>query len=300
VGLRPALQADLALLGASAIWGSTFVLVKRALDDASPAAFLTARFALAAIVLAVIFRRRLLPFRLDTALAGILLGVLLAAGFILQTWGLARTTPSRSAFLTGLAVVIVPLMAAILRIRRPTAAGILGSILATGGLYLLAISPARGTYGDAPQGIGLGEVLTILCSVVFASHIIGVDILGRRHDPGSLVSYQIAAAAILLAPMALFAETPRLSPTPLLLGAILTCALFSTALTFWIQNSMQPRTTPTRAAIILASEPVFAAATSFVIERERLSMGAVAGAALILCGMLAAEFSSVGGRESPA
>jgi len=292
VGLRPALKADLSLLGISAIWGATFVVVKRALDDASPFAFLACRFLLATAALGWIFRRDVFPFSARTARDGSILGLFLCLGFGFQTIGLLHTTPSRSAFLTGLYVVAVPLMAAALRMRGLTAGSLAGVALALAGLYFLTEGGGE-RRGAPPAGFGVGEILTILCAVAFAAHIIGVDIFSRRHDVRSLAFWQVAAGGALCVPLAWGAETPRLALTASLAGAIAVTSLGGTALAFAVQNAVQSKTTPTRAAIILASEPVFAAVMSYVVEGERMTPGTMLGAFLILAGMLASEIPAV-------
>ena len=288
MGLRPALKADLSLLGIAAVWGSTFVVVKRALDDASPFVFLVWRFAIAAAALAWIYRRNIFPVRREHIRDGGILGLLLCIGFGFQTLGLLHTTPSRSAFLTGLYVVAVPIIAAILRLRGLTPGSLVGASLATAGMYLLTGGGDPEAPGGA-AGLGRGEALTLMCALAFAAHIIGVDIFTRRHDARSLAFWQVAGAGALCVPLAAFAETPRMEPTPALLAAIAVCALGGTALAFAVQNAVQAKTTPARTAIIFATEPVFAAATSYVVEGETLAPRAIGGAVLILFGMLAAE-----------
>ena len=145
-------------------------------------------------------------------------------------------------------------------------------------------------------GLGRGEILTILCAVAFAAHIVGVDITTRRHDPRSIAFWQIAAATLFVVPPTLLAETPRIVLTSSLVLAILVTSLLGTALAFAVQNAVQARSTPARAAIIFTSEPVFAAITSFLVEGERLPPAAMAGAGLILAGMIASEIPAGRGR----
>lgn len=285
MGLRPALQADLALLGVSALWGSTFVVVKRALDHASPLAFTSLRFLLAAVALGVLFRKEIRSFRTGDVLAGALLGIFLGVGFGLQTAGLLYTTPSRSAFLTSLYVVGVPLIAAALRLRGLNLTCLAGVLLALTGLWLLTGEDAGGPAG----GFGRGEALTVLCALCFAAHIVGVDIYARRHNVRRIAFWQVAVAGVLSVPLAILAETPRITPTFALAGAIAVTGLGCTALAIAVQNAVQARTTPTHTAIIFSSEPVFAAVTSFIVAGERLSLVATLGAALIVAGMLASE-----------
>jgi drug/metabolite transporter (DMT)-like permease len=128
---------------------------------------------------------------------------------------------------------------------------------------------------------------------------VGVDVFTRRHDARAITFWQIAFSAALSLPLALFGETPRFNPTPSLAGAIALTALGGTAVAFAVQNAVQAKTTPARTAIIFTSEPVFAAATSYFVEGERLGAASLAGAALIVAGMLASEVPSFRGRAAP-
>ena len=156
---RHARRAEIILLGLTVAWGLTFPVIKGALADASPLAFVALRFGLAALVLAPLLGGPLrLSGRRATA-AGLLLGALFAAGFALQTMGLRTTTASKSAFLTSTNVLVVPLLSWLMERRRPPAAGILGSGLAAAGIALLT--------GTENMRLGMGDLLTLGCAVVF-------------------------------------------------------------------------------------------------------------------------------------
>lgn len=283
MGLRPDFKADLSLLALSALWGATFVVVKRALVDSSPFAFLAVRFGIATLALGLAFRRDAFPIRWATARAGAWLGVLLGSGFALQTLGLVRTTATRSAFLTGLSVAVVPLLAAMIGRGALTPATVLGAAMAVAGLRLVTWPSA----GIETDGFGPGETLTVLCAIVFAAHIVGVDIAARRHEVRSLVFLQIAMALLVCAPLALLAEPTRFSLTPALAGALIVTGLGGTAIAYVVQNAVQPDTTAAQAAIIFSTEPIFAALTAFAVDGERPTARFTAGAALIVGAMVA-------------
>jgi drug/metabolite transporter (DMT)-like permease len=285
VGLKPSLKADLALLGVAAIWGATFVVVKRSLDDASPFVFISLRFLLGAAAMGIIYRRRIFPVRLEQIRDGSILGLFIGAGFAFQTFGLLFTTPARSAFITGLYVVGVPLLAAALGRRGLNRGSLIGVILALSGLWLM--TGAGGSGGGS--GLGRGETLTLFCTALFAAHIVGVDIYTRRHDPMAMAFWQVAFTGVACVPLSFLAGTPRLVPTAALAGGVVITGLGATALALGVQNAVQSRTTPTRTAIIFTMEPVFAGLTSFLVGGEILSATALAGGALIIAGMLAAE-----------
>ena len=282
---RPtSIPADLALLAVAAIWGLTFSAVQRALDSAAPMSFLAARFALAAAVLALAFPRR--AFRISwrgLALAA-LLGVWLTAGYALQTVGLLYTTASKSAFITGLNVVLVPILALAVSRAVPRPTSLLAVLLAAGGLYLLT-SPGA-------MGLNTGDILTLGCAAAFALHIVTAERAAPRHDPLPLAFWQIVATALACAALMGFLETPRLTLTPWTVAALAITGILATALAFATQMWAQRRTSATHVALIFTAEPIFAALFARFIQHDVLGVGGLIGAALILAGILLAQLPS--------
>ena len=183
-------HAELALAANTVIWGATFVLVKAALRDVSPMLFLALRFTLAAAALAVLFRRRLAAgFDWRAALAGALVGTFLFAGFLLQTLGLRLTTPPKSAFLTGLTSVLVPFVAALVYRNRPQVSELLGVLVATAGLGLMTLE-------GVITAINPGDLLTLVCAIGFAAHIVTLGHFSEQMSFEILSVTQIAAAAL--------------------------------------------------------------------------------------------------------
>lgn len=273
------LKAELLLILATMIWGATFVVVKDALAFATPTAFVAVRFTFAGILLFGLLSRG----RLDGAAAGrgILLGIFLCAGYLLQTTGLVYTTPSKSAFITGFAVVIVPFIQALhgFKIRKSTVAG---AVLGLAGIYLLVM----------PRGlasVNRGDVLTLGAACAFAVHIVLVGVYTRRYSFRQLVSTQILTVGFLA-----FFSWPlgmpfRISWTAGLVAALLVTAVLATGFAFSVQNWAQQFTPPAHTALIFALEPVFAAMTSWVVLGERLGGRLFAGSAMILAGMVISE-----------
>ena len=274
-------RADLALASITLIWGATFVVVKDALSASSTLLFLALRFTLAAAALALVFRK--LPARRYLA-GGILAGVCLFTGYLLQTAGLRYTTPSKSAFITGLSVVITPLLAALLERKIPRPVEGAGVAIATVGLALL-------TLPGQTLAVSKGDLLTLGCAVVFAAHIVVIDWYAPRLGPQALALTQVSTAALLALSTCWWAETPSIRWTPGLLFALVVTGLLATALAFSVQAWAQQHTSPTRTALIFALEPVFAGATSYVLQGELLSPRATLGAALILAGILLVELT---------
>lgn len=282
------LKADLGLVLATLIWGCSFVVVKAVLDHASPFVFLAVRFLLAALILAVLYRSSLRQLSRADLRAGFILGIFLFAGYAFQTTGLEFTTASKSAFITGSAIVLVPIFLALFWGRHATAWMWTGAAAATGGLYFLTV-PAQGL-----GALNRGDLLTFCGAVVFALHIIYVGQFSPHHPVLALTLLQVATTAALSAisiPLAAVTriERPRIDASPAFFFALLVTVLGATVIAFSIHIWAQRHTSATHAALVFSLEPVFASVTSFLVLGERLGARGLAGAALILGGILLAE-----------
>jgi len=281
---RQAVTADAVLVATTAVWGASFVVVKDAVALADPLTFIALRFALGALALTLLARGTLLDRTLWRS--GGLLGVLLFLGFLTQTAGLQLTTPSRSGFLTGLSVLLVPFVSLLLFRRWPSPPVLLGVVLAGLGLWFLTGGLA-GASGDTARG----DLLTVACAVAFAFHIVLLEPAAKRFPPVPLVASQLWTVAVLSA-LALLFVPGHLSPTPAFWGAVAFAGLASSAGCILAQTWAQARTTAVRAALIFALEPVFAAAFSVGVGRERLGTRELVGGSLIVLGIVAAELGS--------
>lgn len=269
------------------------MLVKDALRDASPLLFNLMRMTLAAVALIIVNRRSLRHLTRGTWLAGLVVGLFLAAGYQLQTAGLARTTAAKSAFITGLVVIFVPLLTAIPAIRPPSAHApgwttVLGALLAFTGLLLLT-TPAGTTWRNLFISIGMGDLLTLLCAIAFAGHLLSLAHTSPRVPIAQLATLQIAAAALVMALTLPLGGPLYLHLTPRLIVALAITSLIATAAAFTIQSWAQQHLPPTHTALLLTLEPVFAWLVSFLFLGERLGARSLAGAALIFAGILITE-----------
>ncbi len=288
-------KAELALLANVVVWGATFVLVKSALREISPVLFLALRFSLATVALVALFgwkwRTPNAPRITGKMLAaGGMIGVFLFAGFLLQTVGLQSTTPPKSAFLTGLATVMVPLLAALVYKIKPRASEVAGVLAATLGMGLMTLEGPIGS-------ISRGDLLTFGGAVAFSAHVVATGHFAEQIGYEVLSVTQIGAAALSALSLAWWVETPRIQWQPLVVWAILITGLLCTALAFTIQAWAQHYTTSTRTALIYALEPVVAWITSYCIAGEGLSGRAAAGAGLILSGVLLVEMKPFQARQ---
>lgn len=283
------LLADLALAACTLIWGATFVVIKDALADISVIAYLSIRFGLASILMVIIYWRSLRRITAQTLWAGAQIGFFMFGGYIFQITGLRFTTPSKAAFVTGMFVVFVPFILAIFGRRRVPGWIWAGALAALAGLYFLSVPP---------EGIGSldrGDPIVFGCAILFALHMIFISRNVEQHSVAALSSLQVMTTAILATialpiSAALGWEQPRLLWTRYLVFAILATAIGATVICFSLQTWAQKHTSASHAAILLSLEPVFAAITSLVLGRERLTGRLLLGGALIFGGILLAEF----------
>ena len=272
------------LITVTLFWGATFPIVKDAITEVPVLAFLWVRFALAALLLALLAGRSGFS-TLDRRgwRLGMLLGTLLFLSYLFQTYGLAKTSSANTGFLTGLGVVWVPLLSGPL-LKKPAAFGSrIGVGLALTGLFLLT--------WHSPWTINPGDLLVVICSVFIALHILGLDAFTKGYDGRALTFVQIATMAV-LSGIGSFWFDPFSWPrewTNSLVFALLLTAVFATAYAFWAMTTFQNRTTPTRAALIYTLEPLFAAIFSIWLAGDRLSPLGWMGGVFILAGMLFAE-----------
>jgi drug/metabolite transporter (DMT)-like permease len=281
---RARLQADGALVLLTVLWGTTFVVVKDALSHGDPFTFLALRFGAGALVLTLLARRRVLsPVHLRR---GAVLGVFLFGGFALQTMGLTDTSPARSAFFTGLYVLLVPVVVVVLFRRVPRVSSLVGVVLSAVGLYYLT-RPDVSSAG----GLSRGDMLTLGCAVSYAVHIALTERYAPKEGVDALVAVQLWVVALLSVLCLPFVDT-RVTWAPAFLGAVLFCGVVASALALSVQTWAQARTSAVRAGVIYSLEPVFAGAFSVVLGYETFGMREWVGGAFILLGVLVSEMGS--------
>jgi len=277
--------ATLVLIALTAIWGSTFFLIRDVVRQVSPADFLAVRFTIAAVATLAVFWRPMLALDKREVRVGAGLGVVYGAAQILQTVGLAHTSAARSGFITGTYVVLTPILTAVLlreRVPRSTWAAVL---LATAGLATLSLNGF---------GFGFGETVTLLAAVFYALHIVG---LGRYSSPAGaagLCAVQMVAIAV----VSLVAAAPGgidLPPGPGAWLSVLYMALIAGAVAIWAQTWSQSHLPATRAAIVMTLEPVFAAGFAVALGGESMTLRMVLGGAMVLAAMYTVEL--IGRRD---
>jgi drug/metabolite transporter (DMT)-like permease len=283
--------ADLALLLLTCAWGTTFLLVKNALVGTSAGAFLVLRFGLAALAVGAVVLVRRDRFTPGLLRHGALLGLAMALGFAFQTLGLRHTTPSRSAFLTGMAVLGVPFIAHFLYRRRIPPSSWAGVALAVAGLFAL--------FHDAlGEEVQRGDLLTLGCAVAYAFQIVWTSEFSIRHPLAPLTLVQIlvtlGGGALLLA-----LDPWRVASGPALWGTVAFTGLVMTAGAFFVMNWGQRHTTAVRAGLIYSLEPVTASLFSWWAGGEHLGGGHLLGGGLIVAGVLVGELGSALAARRP-
>ena len=276
---RLATLATLGLLAMTAVWGSTFVLIKDVLARMPVADFLAVRFLLAAAAMLALFARPVLRLDRRQIGRGLLLGLVYGAGQLLQTWGLALIAPSVSGFVTGMYVVFTPILALLL-LRQRMAAGVwLAVLLATAGLALLTLNGLS---------VNLGVWLTLASAALYGLHIVG---LGQWSRPGEAFGLS-AVQMVAIAAVCLLATLPHgltLPPDRRAWLAVLYMALVAGAGAMLMQTWAQSHMPAARAAIVMTTEPVFAAAFAVLFGTDVLSWRMLVGGALVLAAMYLVE-----------
>ncbi|OMD83506.1 EamA family transporter [Paenibacillus odorifer] len=293
--------ADFSLLLVAMMWGCTFLIVQNAVKVLPPLAFNSIRFMGAALLLAlitVIFYRKdwkQLSFRMVRD--SLLLGLFLFMGYGFQTMGLLYTTTSNTGFITGLSVVLVPFLSLALLKHAISRYTWFSAALAAIGLYLL-------TFTGSALSLNKGDALILLCAIAFALQVAYTGVYAPHYPALPLATLQLAfvglfsiAASLIFEGATPLAHSGELIKDPDVLWALLISIGPTSAFAFWIQTACQKYTTPSRVAIIYATEPVFAVLTGLAFGGETLGLSALLGCSCILGAMLMAELSPEPGQN---
>ncbi len=280
--------ANFLLLTVVTIWASTFLVVQNAIDEVPPVTLIAIRFVLATVILVVMFHKRLLKLTRQQIGSGVVVGMVLFGGIALQTIGLQFTTVSRSGFITGLNVAIVPLLALIILKQRPPLNAAIGLGLAVVGFAMLTLD--RSTFAQNGSNILLGDILTLGTAILYALHIVVIDrFVHEDMDAITLSVLQIIVVAVVSTPAAFLFEEPTLTLPGSAWRAIIYLSVVATALVLSLQVLAQQYTNSTQVALIFAVQPVIVAMFGFAFAGNRLLPSEIAGCTLILLGTLVGE-----------
>ncbi len=275
------LLAVCSLIAMTVIWGSTFILVKGIVRELDVFWFSFLRFAGAFALLALIFSRRILRADRATLKAGVALGGLLAAGFILQAEGLRFTSASNAAFITTLYMVFTPFLGLLYPSARPSLFSLIGLGLAIPGAILIS----HYSY----TGVNIGDLISLACAVAFAWHIVLTGEFTRRHSLVPLMGIQFFTAALVCGVIALIRGTVTFAIPTSEWPTLAYLSIIATGLPFIIMTAAQRVVDATRAGLIYTLEAVFAALFAWWLAGETFTPIAFVGASLMLGGMVVSE-----------
>lgn len=278
------LVAEIMLLGVVIMWGYTFPLIKNILEDIPPFAFLAYRFLLAFLVLFFIFRDHLKKINYQTIEKGFIAGIFLFLGYFGQTVGTQFTTATKTAFITGISVVMVPIFSFFWIKEKIQLNSLIGVMMAVLGLFLM-------NHNGTIYYFNVGDSLVFLGAIGFALYIIAVHIYTRDYDYVQLVLIQLLAVCLMSFFMSLLFEREALHFNYDLnvLWAIILTGVFATGFALYLQNRFQRFSDPTKVAIIFSTEPVFGAFFSHLILGETTGIFGIIGGITIFIGMLIAQ-----------
>ena len=281
--MKKSLKADLALLLVTIFWGAGFPATKIALQTMTPYYHIGIRFAVASLLLSLLFYKKLRSLNKNLIKPALILSSLLFATYAFQTVGIQYTTASKSGFFSGLAVLIVPLFSIFYLKTKLELKTIISVATATLGLFLLS-------YTGSDFNFNIGDFLTILCSICYAWQLLFTGTYVQKHDATLLAIVQLffvslygMAFAVILEPIPANMSVPSF-------WSLMFSAVFCTAFAFWMQTTAQKFTAASHIALIFTMEPVFGALTSFLLLNEMLGARGIIGGILIVSAMIISEF----------
>ena len=277
---RPTL-GRLALLLTTLIWGTSFVVQKNTLDDINTLHLLAFRFTIAAVLMFIIGAKDIKKLDRSYIKGGIFMGLALTAAYIVQTYGLVYTTPGKNAFLTASYVVITPFLYWAYKKKRPGKHNVIAAFLCLIGVGLISV--------DSSLSINIGDILTIICGLFYAIHIIMIDQQAEGKSPALLTAIQFAVAAVLTwIPAIIFEPTQKNIPSGAVFS-ILFLGIMCTGICFLLQTFGQKNTPASQAAIILTLESVFGTVASIIFYKEVVNLRLVFGFAAMFIAVIISE-----------
>ena len=282
-------RAEAMLIGITVVWGLTFALVKKSLNEVQPFVFMAWRFWVAALLMGALSIPRLRGVDRRIIRDGLLLGILLYASYSFQTFGLKYTTAGNAGFITGLFIVFTPILAAVFLRHRPDLKSVAAVMVALVGLAVLSLKPEL--------GINLGDALTLACAFLYSVHIVLLDGYAKKYDLVLLTFVQMLVLAVAFTVSGFLFESVIVPRTGFVWMTILICGVLASAAAFYVQGYAQRILTPVRTSMVLIMEPVFSVLFGIIILSEHLTWRGWLGCALILAGMLMTEIPTAGGRK---
>lgn len=280
--MNPTTKANIYLLISTIIWGATFPIVRNAMNHIDPNLFVAARYALAVIVLLPCVITLFAKTSMKLLIISACMGLLNAVAYITQTIGLQTIPASRSAFITGISVVLVPFFAASVRLNQLRGLDIICTIICLLGIYIL-------TGADLRQ-ITIGDQWTLVCAIAFALQITSLQYISSQPQDAKLLTfYQLLFTIPLAALFSWHSNIKDLLHVNVII-AVLFCAIFATAITYYLQIKYQKFTTPTKVALIFSLEPVFASIFGLFVNHEAITINILVGGLFVLLSLTLPTF----------
>lgn len=274
-------KGEILMLITALMWGSGFIGMDIGLEYLTVLQLMAGRFTVAAIILCIVFRKKLALISRAVLWKGAVLGSILFLAFVIQTYGLLYTTPSKNAFLTALNVIFVPLLAYIIYKRRFDRFEISAAVIALIGIGFLSL--------QGSMTMNIGDMLSILCALAFAFDIFYTNVFVKKEDALALTIVQFITAAFLSVVTAAMLGELTLDVPAEGMYAILYLAVFCTVIAYVCQNVGMQYANPTKSAIILSTEALFGTILSVIILHELLTGRMMIGCILIFAAILLAE-----------
>lgn len=282
------LRYDALLVFVTMIWGSTFLVVKNTVRLSGPFTYLAFAYGVGALTLALIFRRRLVRITRAELRNGLIIGLILFTGYALQTTGLQFTTVSKAGFITGLNVPLIPVFMFLLLRQKSARGAVVGIILSFAGLFLLSFN------NQLTLSVGIGELFIFGAAIAFALHVVAISRFAPGADATNLVIMQIGLTSLLSFISIPLAHQPLFVPSWSFWIAVVLLGTIDVAFTLLVMNRVQQFMGGTKAALIYALEPVWAALTGLLLAGDVLSVPAWIGCACILAGMIVGRLGQAG------
>ncbi|WP_432403510.1 DMT family transporter [Wukongibacter sp. M2B1] len=279
---KKSLMLDLSLLLVALTWGGNFVVLKNALDDIGPLFLMAIRFTAAFIIMSITFNKKLKIISRKDIKAGTIIGLFIFLAFTAQAYGLKYTTVSKQAFLVGTNVVIVPFLTWIIYKKNPGWEALTGAVLSCIGIGLLTLQGYN-------FSINIGDVLSLGCAFFIAASMVAINYFLSDSDPIVLAITQLGAAALFFIIISFVCEPTPKNITTKVIFSLSYIVLLATVGAFLIQNVAQKYIPPTRTAIILCMESVFATLLAALILKEKMTVFMIIGCLLILLSILISE-----------
>ena len=284
--------ADGLLLLTALIWGSAFAVVKNTLDSFAPGAIIAMRYVIGAAITAVLFRKHLKGIKKADVIRGALVGLLLCCAYLIQTIGLQYTTAGKNAFLTTIYVLLVPFGCRLLFGQKLQKSTLLAAcMMLLGSVLSITLAPYGALDGEG-GGLNIGDILTLICGVFYAAHIIAVERCQQKTNTYALIVLQFAFCALFAGIYSVIFE--RGMPMEFTLGSVgglLYIAIFSTTIAMSLQNIGQSMAPASHAVILLSLESVFGVLFSCLLLGEKVTLQMGVGFAIIFAALLVSELA---------